>query len=196
MCDRIGAIPAPPPMNTISALVSFAKNSPNGPYTITLSPGFRLNVQLDILPGGNPSVPRRRRCHADVEFQHASLVGIIRHRIGAGDHLVRFRAHIEETETFPIRRDIQRQCRNRCISRRAAGIRAVRNRLRESSPSRLRATPSTSSLMNVATLSFETTEHSQRLTPRNSCGTSIFRSCFTATWHPSRQPSRTWRLLR
>ena len=31
MCERIGAIPAPPPTNTISASVSFAKNSPNGP---------------------------------------------------------------------------------------------------------------------------------------------------------------------
>lgn len=50
--ERIGAMPAPPPMKTISASVSLAKNSPNGPYTVTLSPGLRLNTQDDICPGG------------------------------------------------------------------------------------------------------------------------------------------------
>ncbi|MNV83679.1 hypothetical protein D3C71_1774970 [compost metagenome] len=44
MCERIGAIPAPPPMKTISASVSLAKNSPKGPYTAILSPGLRLNT--------------------------------------------------------------------------------------------------------------------------------------------------------
>ncbi|CAI8447305.1 MAG: Uncharacterised protein [Halieaceae bacterium] len=44
-------------MNTISASVSLAKNSPNGPYTFTLSPGFRLKVQLDMMPGEMPSLP-------------------------------------------------------------------------------------------------------------------------------------------
>src|SRR3990167_5151625 len=57
MCERIGAIPAPPPIKTISASVSLAKNSPNGPYTVTLSPGFKLNTQDDILPGGKWSLP-------------------------------------------------------------------------------------------------------------------------------------------
>ena len=52
MCERIGAMPAPPPMKIISASVSLAKNSPNGPYTVTLSPGLRLNTQDDIWPGG------------------------------------------------------------------------------------------------------------------------------------------------
>ena len=52
MCERIGAIPAPPPTKTISLEVSFAKNSPNGPNTFTLSPGLRLNVHEDITPGG------------------------------------------------------------------------------------------------------------------------------------------------
>ena len=56
MCDLIGAIPAPPPTKTISFGVSLAKNSPNGPNTLTLSPGFRLKVQDDIIPGGK-SVP-------------------------------------------------------------------------------------------------------------------------------------------
>lgn len=41
MCERIGAIPAPPPMNTISFCVSFMKNSPYGPEIVTLSPGLR-----------------------------------------------------------------------------------------------------------------------------------------------------------
>ncbi len=44
MCERIGAMPAPPPMKTISASVSLAKNSPKGPYTVILSPGLRLNT--------------------------------------------------------------------------------------------------------------------------------------------------------
>ena len=57
MCERMGAMPAPPPMNTISLSVSLAKNSPNGPYTVTLSPGFRLNTHEDILPGGMSSPP-------------------------------------------------------------------------------------------------------------------------------------------
>ena len=35
-----GAIPAPPPTNTISVLVSLAKNSPKGPEMVTSSPGF------------------------------------------------------------------------------------------------------------------------------------------------------------
>ena len=52
MCDLMGAMPAPPPTNTISAFVSFAKNSPKGPKTLTLSPGFKPNVQEDIRPGG------------------------------------------------------------------------------------------------------------------------------------------------
>ena len=52
----MGAIPAPPPTNTISFVVSFAKNSPKGPNTLTLSPGFKLKVQEDITPGGK-SVP-------------------------------------------------------------------------------------------------------------------------------------------
>ena len=38
--ERIGAIPAPPPMKTISAWVCLAKNSPNGPEIVTLSPGL------------------------------------------------------------------------------------------------------------------------------------------------------------
>ena len=41
-----------PDVNTISAADFFAKNSPNGPNTRTLSPGLRLNVQDDITPGG------------------------------------------------------------------------------------------------------------------------------------------------
>ena len=49
-------MPAPPPTNTISFLVSLAKNSPKGPNTFTLSPGFKLKVHDDITPGGK-SVP-------------------------------------------------------------------------------------------------------------------------------------------
>ena len=45
-------MPAPPPTKTISASVSLAKNSPNGPKTLTLSPGLRPKVQEDINPGG------------------------------------------------------------------------------------------------------------------------------------------------
>ncbi len=52
MCERIGAIPAPPPINTISASVSFAKNSPNGPEMVTLSPGFNDQIYDDMTPGG------------------------------------------------------------------------------------------------------------------------------------------------
>ena len=43
MWDRSGAMPVPPPMNTISLSVSLAKNSPYGPAMVTLSPGFKLN---------------------------------------------------------------------------------------------------------------------------------------------------------
>src|SRR5690606_41361043 len=57
MCERIGAIPAPPPTKTISASVSLAKNSPKGPYTVTLSPGFKLNTQDDMIPAGKSSRP-------------------------------------------------------------------------------------------------------------------------------------------
>ena len=53
----MGAIPAPPPIKTISEGVSLAKNSPNGPNTLTLSPGFRLKVQDDIKPGGISEEP-------------------------------------------------------------------------------------------------------------------------------------------
>ena len=52
MWERMGAIPAPPPMNTISLSVSLAKNSPNGPEIVTSSPGLRLKMKDDILPGG------------------------------------------------------------------------------------------------------------------------------------------------
>ena len=45
-------MPAPPPTKTISASVSFAKNSPKGPKTLTLSPGLRPKVHDDINPGG------------------------------------------------------------------------------------------------------------------------------------------------
>ena len=55
--DRIGAIPAPPPMNIISAPVSLAKNSPKGPNTVILSPGFRLNTKVDMMPGGISLAP-------------------------------------------------------------------------------------------------------------------------------------------
>ena len=58
MCDRIGAMPAPPPMNIISAWVSFAKNSPKGPEMVTSSPGLRLKMYELILPGGIPSGAR------------------------------------------------------------------------------------------------------------------------------------------
>ena len=43
--------------NTISADDCFAKNSPKGPKTLTLSPGLRLNVQEDITPGGISDEP-------------------------------------------------------------------------------------------------------------------------------------------
>ena len=52
MCERIGAIPAPPPMKHISLSVSRAKNSPYGPATVTSSPGFRLKTQELMMPGG------------------------------------------------------------------------------------------------------------------------------------------------
>src|SRR5690242_12436625 len=52
MCERIGAMPAPPPMKIISFLVSRAKNSPNGPEMMTSSPGLRLKMYDDIRPGG------------------------------------------------------------------------------------------------------------------------------------------------
>ncbi len=55
MCERIGAMPAPPPMNTISLSVSRAKNSPKGPEMVTSSPGLRVNMYDDILPGGTSS---------------------------------------------------------------------------------------------------------------------------------------------
>ena len=50
-------MPAPPPTKTISDLVSFAKNSPKGPNTLTLSPGFKLKVHEDIRPGGISEEP-------------------------------------------------------------------------------------------------------------------------------------------
>ena len=43
MWERIGAMPAPPPMNSISASVSRAKNSPKGPEMVTSSPGLSPN---------------------------------------------------------------------------------------------------------------------------------------------------------
>ncbi len=52
MCERMGAIPAPPPMKTISLFVSLAKNSPYGPEMTALSPGFRLKIHDDMMPGG------------------------------------------------------------------------------------------------------------------------------------------------
>ena len=48
----MGAIPAPPPRYTISRSVFFAKNSPNGPEIVTLSPDFRLNIYDEAIPGG------------------------------------------------------------------------------------------------------------------------------------------------
>ena len=47
----MGAIPAPPPIKTISLSVSRAKNSPNGPEMVTLSPGFWAKMNDDIWPG-------------------------------------------------------------------------------------------------------------------------------------------------
>ena len=58
MWERIGAIPAPPPMKSISASVSLAKNSPNGPEIVTSSPGLSPNRYAVILPGGVPSGAR------------------------------------------------------------------------------------------------------------------------------------------
>ena len=52
MCERIGAIPAPPPTKHISLSVSRAKNSPKGPDTVSSSPGLRLNTYDDMIPGG------------------------------------------------------------------------------------------------------------------------------------------------
>ena len=43
-------------MKTISFSVSLAKNSPKGPKTLTLSPGFKLKTYEDMTPGGK-SVP-------------------------------------------------------------------------------------------------------------------------------------------
>jgi hypothetical protein len=54
MCERIGAMPAPPPMKHISLSVSLAKNSPYGPEIVTSSPGLRLKMYDDIMPGGTP----------------------------------------------------------------------------------------------------------------------------------------------
>ena len=51
MCERIGAIPAPPPTNTISLSVGLIKNSPYGPDTITLSPGLREKMYDEQTPG-------------------------------------------------------------------------------------------------------------------------------------------------
>ncbi len=56
MCERIGAMPAPPPMKHISAFVSRAKNSPKGPETVTSSPSFRLKTQELMMPGGMSSL--------------------------------------------------------------------------------------------------------------------------------------------
>jgi len=44
ICDLIGAMPAPPPIYTISLFVGFIRKSPKGPVKVTLSPGFRLNI--------------------------------------------------------------------------------------------------------------------------------------------------------
>ena len=55
MWDRSGAMPAPPPMNTISASLSRAKNSPNGPAMTTVSPGERPKIHEDTAPGGVPA---------------------------------------------------------------------------------------------------------------------------------------------
>ena len=55
MCERIGAMPAPPPMKHISRSVSRAKNSPYGPETVTSSPGFRLKIHELMMPGGMSS---------------------------------------------------------------------------------------------------------------------------------------------
>ncbi len=55
MCERIGAMPAPPPTKTISASVSRAKNSPNGPETVTVSPGLSPKMYDDMMPGGADS---------------------------------------------------------------------------------------------------------------------------------------------
>ena len=52
MCERIGAMPAPPPTKHISLFVSRAKNSPNGPDTVSSSPGFRLKTYELMMPGG------------------------------------------------------------------------------------------------------------------------------------------------
>ncbi len=55
MCERIGAMPAPPPTNTISASVSRAKNSPNGPDTTAVSPGLSEKIHDETTPGGTSS---------------------------------------------------------------------------------------------------------------------------------------------
>ena len=51
-------MPAPPPLKSISASVSRAKNSPNGPEIVTSSPGLSPNRYAVILPGGVPSGAR------------------------------------------------------------------------------------------------------------------------------------------
>ena len=53
----MGAMPAPPPIKTISFSVSLAKNSPKGPEITTSSPGLKLKIYEDILPAGIPEEP-------------------------------------------------------------------------------------------------------------------------------------------
>ena len=69
-------------MKTISLFVSLAKNSPKGPYTLTLSPGFRLNVQLDMMPGARFATGWRRR-DPNVELDDAFLLGVVGYGVGS-----------------------------------------------------------------------------------------------------------------
>ena len=50
-CERIGAIPAPPPTYNISESDSLIKNSPKGPEIVTLSPGFFEKIYEEAIPG-------------------------------------------------------------------------------------------------------------------------------------------------
>jgi hypothetical protein len=83
--------------------VSLAKNSPKGPKTLTLSPGFRLKTQEDILPGGMPSLPGGGVAIADVELDHALFFRVVRHGIGADRRFVALRfGTATEPEALPV----------------------------------------------------------------------------------------------
>ncbi len=109
MCERIGAMPAPPPIKTISAVGLPGKEFAVGPGDDHLVARLQIKNNEDICPGGASGTDGGGGEDPHVEHDDAFFFRIVGHRIGAHDRFVDFGPVLPEVEFVPVASDTLRR---------------------------------------------------------------------------------------